>query len=116
MLETIISIILIQIICVIIIDLSGFTDSILAAISYIITKGKIVKTDYSIKPFTCSLCMTWWLSLLFLIITHNVSLLLIMVALLAAYLAPVTKDTLILITDIVAKINRLLYNKLKLNE
>lgn len=116
MLETITTIIVIQIICVIIIDLSGFTESLLTAISYFLTQGKITKTDYSIKPFTCSLCMTWWLSLIYLVITHNLSLLLILTALLAAYLTPITKDILILISDLAAKLNRVIYNLLKLNE
>ena len=57
----------IQLICVLIIDISGFIDSVKWGVSKWLTKGKIQTTDYRIKPFDCSLCMTWWSCLIYMI-------------------------------------------------
>lgn len=47
--------ILITTIVVYIVDLSGFSDTLLDILS--MYKGKRVQ---SFKPFTCSLCLSWW--------------------------------------------------------
>lgn len=50
-------------IVVFIVDLSGFADTLLSVMSKI--TGKKV-TEF--KPFTCSLCMTFWVGLVYIII------------------------------------------------
>lgn len=54
---------------VFIVDLSGFSDSLLT------TANRIVRPYgrkfSSLKPFTCSLCSAWWLGLLYLLVTHR---------------------------------------------
>lgn len=59
---------LIMWVCVFVIDASGFRDTVLALASRIL--GGPVK---SLKPLTCSLCMTWWLGLAYLLVTRSFS-------------------------------------------
>lgn len=65
----IIDLILLQIITVFIIDLSGFPITLKTYVSKYLTKSKIITSEYSFKPFDCSLCMTHWIGLLYIIIT-----------------------------------------------
>lgn len=58
-----INLILITAVVVYIVDLSGFTQSWLGWLSKLL--GGPVK---SFRPFSCSLCMTWWVTLLYCII------------------------------------------------
>lgn len=108
MLNLILHLILIQITTVFIIDLSGIIDEL----KHWIWKKWIKVGDYhriSFKPITCSLCMTWWLCLLYLIITHQLTLLTIAITALIAYLSSTTGDFLIWIRDLLTKLITLLY-------
>lgn len=53
---------LIATVVVFIIDVSGFKDTVLAVFS------RLYKRDITtMRPFTCSLCMTWWIGLIWLL-------------------------------------------------
>lgn len=52
-----------------IVDLSGFTETWLSFLSHY--KGRKIT---ELKPFSCSLCMVWWMSLIFLLATGNFTL------------------------------------------
>lgn len=67
--ETISDLALIMWLCVFIVDLSGFRESMLDALSRFL-KGPV----RSLKPFTCSLCMTWWTSIAWLLVTGTFTL------------------------------------------
>lgn len=54
-----IQLLLVAFIVIFIVDLSGFTDTLLDIVSKV--KGHRVE---SLRPFTCSLCMTWWCCLI----------------------------------------------------
>lgn len=95
---------LIQVICVLIIDISGFADEIKCLISRFITNGKIETNRFVIKPFFCSLCMTWWMSLIYILIVGKLSLFSITMALLFACTSTLTKDLYYMITDTIGKI------------
>ena len=72
---------------VFIVDLSGFTESWLSAFSRWL--GRRVT---SVKPFTCSLCMTWWTGIVYLIVTGRFCLpLLAYVAGLAFFSFPISE-------------------------
>ena len=90
----------IQLICVLIIDISGFIDSLKYGISKILTKGKIPTADYRIKPIDCSLCMTFWTGLIYIICMGQFSLLLLAYILLLSIMTPILKDFINLIKDI----------------
>lgn len=97
-----IDLLLIAVIISFIIDLSGIVDSLKKLLINKILGFK----DYniSLKPFDCSLCMTFWTGLLFIIITNNISLFNIMVICLLAYMADITTLILITIKDLIGKI------------
>ena len=94
----------IQLICVLIIDISGFIDSVKWGVSKWLTKGKIPTTNYSLKPFDCSLCMTWWSCLIYMICIGQFSVFLLAYILFLAIMTPVAKDIIILIRDIFVKL------------
>lgn len=90
----------IQLICVLIIDISGFVDSVKWGISKFLTNGKIPTTDYRLRPFDCSLCMCWWSGLIYLLCIKEVSLLLLAYVLFLAIMTPVVKEIIVLLRDI----------------
>lgn len=103
-----IDILLIAIICVIIIDLSGVTDSIKSALKRIVTKGRMSDPNYSLKPIDCSFCITFWTGLVYMLITHSLTLWMTAYLLCICVMTPVIKDILILIKETLLKIIRYL--------
>lgn len=99
----------IAIIVVCIVDISGFIDSVKRLISRILTKGKIIKTDFRIKPFDCSLCTTFWTGLIYILATGQFSLLVLAYVLILAVFTPVIKEIIILLKDIIIKIVNVIY-------
>ena len=91
---------LITIIVVVVIDLTDFIDSLKSGLKWIITKGKMSSSDYRIKPIDCSLCMTFWCNIIFLLVTSNFSLPFICIALLMSFFTGVIKDSLLLVKDL----------------
>ena len=87
------------VIVVIIIDISGFIDSIKSLI------GKVLGiNNVSLKPLDCSFCMNFWVSLIYLLITNELSLTAVMVALLLSTMTPIIKDAIYLVRDFLGKI------------
>ena len=109
----IIELILIQLIIVFIIDLSGAVESFKLFLSKILTKGKIQTTNFDLKPFTCSLCSTWWIGLIYLLICHSFTIPYIALVALLSYLTPLSSSILLLIKDLaiflINKLNVKLY-------
>ena len=106
-----IDLICLQVILVYIIDLSGATLSLKRWVSYLLTKGKIQSTNFSLKPFTCSLCMMWWVGLLYLFYTNQLSLPTLLLVCMLSYLTTPTKDLLLNIRDILIKYANHKFNK-----
>lgn len=109
----IIDLILIQLIIVFIIDLSGAVESLKLFISKILTKEKIQTTNFDLRPFTCSLCSTWWIGLIYLLICHSFTIPYIALVALLSFLTPLSSSILLLIKDLaiflVNKLNTKLY-------
>lgn len=104
----IIDLILIQLIIVYIIDLSGAVESFKLFISKILTKGKIQTTNFDLKPFDCSLCSTWWIGLIYLLICHSFTIPYIALVALLSFLTPVSNNILLLIKDLIGfEINKI---------
>lgn len=99
----------IALIVVFVIDLSGFVPEISKIIwGWIYPKVKYV--DWIIpKPFSCSLCSTFWLGIIFLIITHSFSLGMLAYVALLAFLTPAMKELLILVKDSLISFFNVLY-------
>lgn len=96
-------IVLIAVICVIIVDISGFMIEVKEMLGRWL---KVSPDAIKLKPFDCSLCCTWWSGLIYLICVGEVSIFNIAFTLLVASMTPVImnaiytlKDNLLLLID-----------------
>lgn len=64
-----------------IIDLSGISSTINKVIWRLKNRYKPMPDDYQAKPFTCSLCMTFWISLIYLLVYNRGNLTILGIAL-----------------------------------
>ena len=110
----ILNLFIISIIWVLILDLSGFARTIDKTMYKIFYPGRPFREDAHFKPFDCSLCMSWWSSLIYLIAIHSLTLPNIAIALLFAWLTTTEKDIFIMAKDMVTKLIDLLYTLFKL--
>ncbi len=85
---------ILALVVIFIVDLSGFTDSWLGALSKWL--GHTVR---EFKPFTCSLCMTWWTGLAYALITGNFNIPVIGYVALLAFLSFPLSQVLIFIRE-----------------
>lgn len=73
------------------IDVSGFWNEISGIISGWLTDGKI-KKSFTLKPFSCPLCMTFWCGLAYLLITGTFTIPMVAYVCLLSYLTTVFAD------------------------
>lgn len=105
-----INLFLLTCIIVFIIDLSGFVDEMVKRLYY-----KYIKVgDYhtlipKLKPLTCSLCLSFWAGIIYLLITSQFTILMIGYVCLLSFLTPIIGDILIMIKDVLNKIINLIY-------
>lgn len=83
---------IITLITVFVIDMTDFIPSTKRMIYRVIAK-KPGRDDWTFKPFDCSLCMTFWLSLTYLLITSSLTLPHLLYACLCSYFTPVIRET-----------------------
>ncbi len=110
----ILNLFIISIIWVLILDLSGFALTIDKTLYKIFYKNRPFREDAHFKPFDCSLCMTWWSCLIYLIVVNALTLPNIAFSLLFAWLTTIEKDIFIMVKDMVTKLIDLLYTLFKL--
>lgn len=89
-----IEIILISIICVYLIDLSKSIDNL---IKPLIKRFLKTKANITLGPLECSLCLTFWLGLFWMIATSNITQINILTLILASYFTTTIKALLELI-------------------
>ena len=105
-----INLFLLTCIIVFVVDLSGFVDEMVKRLYY-----KYIKVgDYhtlipKLKPLTCSLCLSFWVGLIYLLITSQFTILMIGYVCLLSFLSPVIGDILVMIKDVLNKIINLIY-------
>lgn len=97
--KTIVDLLWVALITIYIVDLSGFTDTLLAFLSAY--KGKKVT---SFKPFSCSLCMVWWAGLIYLLIVGEFTLPCIAMVALLSFLSVPLGQFIILIREALSKV------------
>lgn len=97
------NLLIISIIWVLILDLCGFSLTVDKVLYRIIYKNRPFRPDAHFPPFDCSLCMTFWTGLIYLLITHSFTLYYLMLLLLFAWLTTITKDILTFIRDFIIK-------------
>lgn len=88
---------LVALITIYIVDISGFTESWRAAIARSL---KIpVSSLRPLKPFDCSLCMTWWVCLIYALCTGHFNLGTIAFSALLSHLSNPIREALIFIRE-----------------
>ena len=90
----------ILIISVIVIDISGFVHSIKVAIGKYLG---ISPNSFRIKPFDCSFCMTFWVSMIYLLVVGRFSLVNIAIVLLLCCLTTPLKNLIMSVRDKLTK-------------
>ena len=99
-----IDLLMVAVITIYIVDLSGFTETLLKVISAY--KGRKIT---ELKPFSCSLCMVWWVCLAFLLMSAKLSLPMVaFIALLSFLSAPIGQFLVFLREGLNKVINKLM--------
>ena len=101
---------LITIFFVIVIDQLHFVDDITSVISGWMTNGKI-KKPITLKPFSCSTCMSWWTNLAYIIITNQFSILMVLYILTLSWTTPIISSILSLVKNLFLKTINTIANK-----
>lgn len=91
-----IELLIIQLFVVFVIDLSGIIEEM----EKIIAKWLKVTKVHIPKPFSCSLCTTFWLSIIYILCTGHFTIPYIGFCALMAYLTPAAYNILIALKDI----------------
>lgn len=103
--EVCLNLILIQLIIVFIIDLSGFIeDGIEPMLAKLFHKPKVRLK----KPWSCSLCLTTWIGLIYILIKGCFTIPMIGYVLLLAYLTPIAYNLLIMVKEALIKITTII--------
>ena len=90
----------ILVICVIVIDISGFVYSLKVAIGKFLG---ISPNSFRIKPFDCSFCMTFWASMIYLLVVGRFTLVNIAIVLLMCCLTTPLKNLVMSVRDKLTK-------------
>lgn len=96
-------------IVVFVVDLSGFSQTVLDIASRI--KGRRVT---SLRPFTCSLCMTWWTTLAVALALHQLTLPVAAYCAALAFLSATLGQIIIFINEVLKKLLNVLTDLLGL--
>lgn len=100
-----IELLMVAFITIFIVDLSGFTQSWRSALA----KWLKVKELKPIKPFDCSLCMTWWCCIIYALCRGQFSLpVLTYIALLAYLSLPISQLCIFIYEGMLAVIGKLI--------
>ena len=94
------------------VDIAGFFTSIKEIIIKWISKGKFIGRNIIIKPFECSLCMTFWSGLIYLIVIGHFSLIYLAYLCLLCAFTGIIKSAILLLGDIITKFINWVYKKL----
>lgn len=96
---------LVALVTIYIVDISGFTDSWRSALAKMLHVSRL----RPIKPFDCSLCMTWWVCLAYALATGHLNLVTIAFSALLSHLSNPLAQVLIFIREWITWImNRLM--------
>ena len=104
--------ILLSMITVFIVDISGAIGSLKSGLKWIFTKGTLKSDDYRLKPIDCSLCMTFWIGIFYLLIVGHFTIPYFTFVCILSCFSGVIKSTILLVEDIFVKIIQLTYKTL----
>lgn len=103
---------IITIVVVLLIDISGFISSIKSFISKKLTNNKIDTINFSFKPFDCSYCMSFWIGLIYVIVTNEFTFLNLLYVCLIPMFTDFIRQTLLLMKDLLNKLIEKIYELL----
>lgn len=93
-----VDLILIALFWVFVVDIAQFPTEVKKALFRWIKGKQTPYVDYSLKPFDCSLCLTWWTGLIWIIVTAF-RFDYVVLCLAIACFTPTVKDIILLIRD-----------------
>ena len=105
--KAIVELILVALITIYVVDLSGFTDTWLKFLSAY--KGRKIT---ELKPFSCSLCMVWWVCIAFLLMSAKLTLPLVAFSALLSFLSIPMGQILVLLRELILYIVNKLMSRL----
>ena len=105
--KAIVELILVALITIYVVDLSGFTDTWLKFLSAY--KGRKIT---ELKPFSCSLCMVWWVCLAYLVTTSQLTLSLMAFTALLSFLSIPMGQLLVMLREVILYIINKLMSRL----
>lgn len=85
---------MVALVVIYIVDLSGFTQTWLNVLS--LYRGRTIK---ELKPFSCSLCMVWWIGLGYILTTGHLNLPMVAFVALLSFLSVPLGQVLILMRE-----------------
>lgn len=100
----------ITIIWVLILDQLHFWDDFSTMISGWLSGGKI-KKPLDWKPFNCSVCMSFWTNLAYIIVTNQFSILMILYIVVLSWGTPIISSILTLVRNLFLKLVNTIANK-----
>ena len=106
--NTLLTLLLIQVIAVCYV-MSGFPDSLKSGIKWVITKGKMSSSNYSLKPFDCELCTCFWLCIIYLLCTTQLTIPYIAAALILAIMTSATEQIIVMTKDLITAFINVVY-------
>lgn len=109
MIKILFDLLCIAIIIVVITDISDWANTVKKSISYILTKGRITKTEYRLHLVDCSFCQIWWCGLIYLLITGAFTLKYIAMVCLICTFCDIIKTAILLVEDTIKKLIQLIY-------
>ena len=101
---TLLNLIIICLVNVLIIDISGFIQSVKSFISKLLTNKQLDTTNFRLKPFDCSFCMTFWTGLIYTLVIGQFTLVNLLIILLLAFMTEPIYRILLLIKDTILKL------------
>ena len=101
----------ITIIWIVILDQLHFWDDITSVISGWMTNGKI-KKPIPLKPFSCSVCMSFWTNLAYIIIINQFSILMVLYILVLSWTTPIINSILSFVINAVLKLINIISEKI----
>ena len=105
--KTYIDMMMVALITIYVVDLSGFTDTWLKFLSAY--KGRKIT---ELKPFSCSLCMVWWVCLTYLVTTSQLTLSLVAFTALLSFLSIPMGQILVMLREVMLHIINKLMSRL----
>lgn len=103
-------------ILVVITDISDWPSTVKKTISYILTKGKLTKTEYRLHLVDCSFCQIFWCGIIYLLVIGEFTLPYLAFVCLLACFSGIIKNSILLVEDIITTIIQLIYKLIEKNE